>query len=83
MSDGSFLTGAMPARLHSGDVRSVFPRFTGENARRNGELLTPVAEIAEARGVTMAQVALAWLHRQAGVRNLTVLPGHDRDRGLP
>ncbi|GGP53258.1 aldo/keto reductase [Saccharothrix coeruleofusca] len=69
-----FLTGAMPAQLQGNDIRSVFPRFTGENAQRNAELLTPVAEIAEARGASMAQVALAWLHRQAVVRNLTVVP---------
>jgi aryl-alcohol dehydrogenase-like predicted oxidoreductase len=69
-----FLTGAMPERLRGDDVRSVFPRFTGENARRNAELLAPVAEIAEARGASMAQVALAWLHRQAAVRSLTVVP---------
>ncbi|NUP45955.1 MAG: aldo/keto reductase [Catenulispora sp.] len=69
-----FLTGAMPARWQGGDVRSVFPRFTGENARRNAELLAPVAEIAEARGVSMAQVALAWLHRRAEVHHLSVVP---------
>lgn len=69
-----FLTSATPAQPQGDDVRSVFPRFIGENARRNAELLTPVAGIAEARGVSMAQVALAWLHHQAGVRNLTVVP---------
>ncbi|MEY9932240.1 aryl-alcohol dehydrogenase-like predicted oxidoreductase [Catenulispora sp. GP43] len=69
-----FLTGAMPAQLRSDDVRSVFPRFTGENAQRNAELLAPVAGIAEARGASMAQIALAWLHQQAVVRNLTVVP---------
>ncbi len=69
-----FLTGAMPAQPRGNDVRSVFPRFIGENAQRNAELLTPVAGIAEARGVSMAQVALAWLHQQASVQNLTVVP---------
>ena len=69
-----FLTGALPARPRSDDVRSVFPRFTGENARRNAELLAPVAQIAEARGASMAQVALAWLHHRAAVWSLTVVP---------
>ncbi|WP_269858804.1 aldo/keto reductase [Streptomyces sp. RPT161] len=69
-----FLTGSMPARLQGNDVRTVFPRFTGENARRNAELLTPLARIADARGASMAQIALAWLHRQAVVQNLTVVP---------
>ena len=69
-----FLTGAMPIRLPGNDIRSTLPRFTGQNARRNAELLTPVSEIAQARGASMAQIALAWLHRQAAVKNLTVVP---------
>ena len=69
-----FLTGAMPARLHSDDVRSAFPRFTGANAQHNAVLLAPVAEIAQAHGVSMAQVALAWVHQQAVVHRLTVVP---------
>ncbi len=69
-----FLTGALPAAFADGDVRSRFPRFTGENARRNTALLDPVTSIATARSVTPAQVALAWLHQQATVHGLTVVP---------
>jgi aryl-alcohol dehydrogenase-like predicted oxidoreductase len=69
-----FLTGALPAAFADGDVRSRFPRFTGENARRNVALLEPVTAIATARSVTPAQIALAWLHQQAAVHTLTVVP---------
>ncbi|MFI7001654.1 aldo/keto reductase [Nocardia sp. NPDC050175] len=68
-----FLTGAV-TELTEGDVRRVFPRFAEENAARNAELLAPLRTIAEARGGTLAQVALAWLHAQARVRDLSVAP---------
>ncbi|WP_433659653.1 aldo/keto reductase [Nocardia sp. CA-128927] len=68
-----FLTGAV-AELAEGDVRRVFPRFAEDNAARNAELLAPLRTIAEARGGTLAQVALAWLHAQARVRDLSVVP---------
>lgn len=37
-------------------------------------LLEPVTTIATARGVTPAQVALAWLHQQAAVHAVAVVP---------
>ncbi|WP_378734223.1 aldo/keto reductase [Nocardia brasiliensis] len=71
-----FLTGAVAAagELAEGDVRRAFPRFAEDNAARNAELLAPLRTIAEARGVTLAQVALAWLHAQSRVRDLSVAP---------
>ncbi|MFD6158599.1 aldo/keto reductase [Nocardia sp. NPDC060256] len=68
-----FLTGAV-TELAEGDVRRVFPRFAEQNAARNAELLAPLGTIAAARGGTLAQVALAWLHAQARVRGLSVAP---------
>ncbi|WP_194831920.1 aldo/keto reductase [Nocardia sp. XZ_19_369] len=68
-----FLTGAVQ-ELGKDDVRRVFPRFAEDNAARNAELLAPLRAIAEARGITMAQVALAWLHAQARVHDLSVAP---------
>ena len=49
------------ARLAPGDPRSRFPRFRDENHARNLELLTALEAIAEARGVTAAQLAIAWV----------------------
>jgi len=51
-----------------GDFRSRHPRFQGDNLTRNLELLGRLEEIARDRGVTPAQLALAWvLHRGADV----------------
>jgi aryl-alcohol dehydrogenase-like predicted oxidoreductase len=49
------------ARLAPGDPRSRFPRFSGENHARNLALLTALEAAAEARGVTAAQLAIAWV----------------------
>jgi aryl-alcohol dehydrogenase-like predicted oxidoreductase len=49
------------ARLAPGDPRTRFPRFRDENHARNLELLTALEAIAEARGVTAAQLAIAWV----------------------
>ncbi|MFI9637941.1 aldo/keto reductase [Nocardia sp. NPDC051929] len=69
-----FLTGSFTGTADRSDFRSTMPRFTGENAARNAELLDPLRAIAEARGITLAQVALAWVHAQAAVRGLAVVP---------
>lgn len=71
-----FLTGSFgdAAQLGAGDFRLYQPRFNGENARHNGQLLAPINAIAERRGITAAQVALAWVHQQADLHNLTVVP---------
>ncbi|WP_039801970.1 aldo/keto reductase [Nocardia araoensis] len=69
-----FLTGSFTGTADTSDFRSTMPRFTGENAARNAELLGPLRAIAEARGISLAQVALAWVHAQAGVHDLAVVP---------
>ncbi len=40
--------------------RPFFPRFTGDNLKRNTALVKKLAEIAQARGITVAQLAIAW-----------------------
>jgi aryl-alcohol dehydrogenase-like predicted oxidoreductase len=57
-----FLAGrfSSPDELDEDDFRRTGPRFTGENLERNLELAERVKEIAEAKGVTPAQLALAW-----------------------
>jgi len=61
-----FLSGRFPSPddFPEGDFRSSHPRFQGENFARNLELVDRVREIAEEKGVTPGQLALAWvLHR--------------------
>lgn len=72
-----FLTGAFvdaEADLPADDFRRTMPRFTGGNAAKNAELLAPLRQIAEAHEATPAQIALAWVHGQAALRGMTVVP---------
>jgi aryl-alcohol dehydrogenase-like predicted oxidoreductase len=48
------------------DFRRRNPRFQGENFARNLELVDRVREIAEEKGVTATQLALAWVMAQGG-----------------
>lgn len=43
------------------DFRSHAPRFSGENLDRNLELVEAIRVIAEEKGATVAQVAIAWV----------------------
>ncbi|MDQ6817544.1 MAG: aldo/keto reductase [Actinomycetota bacterium] len=43
------------------DFRSRAPRFQGENLERNLSLVEALRAIADARGVTVAQIAIAWV----------------------
>ncbi|MFF8727565.1 aldo/keto reductase [Streptomyces sp. NPDC015171] len=72
-----FLTGSFTHAeqdLTSGDFRRQHPRFTGDNATANAALLEPLRAIAEARGATLGQIALAWVQQRATVAGLTVVP---------
>jgi aryl-alcohol dehydrogenase-like predicted oxidoreductase len=70
------LTGAATTtvELDATDERQIYPRFAAENARHNAALLAPVRRLAEAHGVTPAQVALAWLLARSRLHGLTVVP---------
>jgi aryl-alcohol dehydrogenase-like predicted oxidoreductase len=50
--------------LSAGDFRARNPRFEGENLERNLALVDALREVAEARGATVAQVAIAWVAAQ-------------------
>jgi aryl-alcohol dehydrogenase-like predicted oxidoreductase len=47
--------------LTAGDFRKYAPRFNGENLDRNLALVASLKAIAERRGATTAQVAIAWV----------------------
>ena len=49
------------AQLADDDPRRRFPRFRAENHARNLELLASLEAIAEAKDVTAAQLAIAWV----------------------
>jgi aryl-alcohol dehydrogenase-like predicted oxidoreductase len=53
------LTGTLPPTL--GGIRAHLPRFQGENYRHNAVLVEALSRIAASKGVTGAQLALAWV----------------------
>ncbi|MGW1378946.1 aldo/keto reductase [Streptomyces sp. NPDC002446] len=72
-----FLTGAFVSadkELGADDFRRQQPRFTGDNAAANAALLEPIRKIAEDRGATPGQIALAWVQQQAAAYGLAVVP---------
>ncbi len=73
-----FLTGRFRSidDLPEGDFRRVSPRFEGENFDRNLELVEKVEELAEEKGVTAGQLALAWVLAQGS--DIVPIPGTKR-----
>jgi pyridoxine 4-dehydrogenase len=61
-----FLTGAIDANttFDKTDFRNVVPRFSEENRKANAGLVEVVGKIADTKGATRAQIALAWLLAQ-------------------
>ena len=61
-----FLTGAIDhgTSFDKTDFRNIVPRFSEANRRANQALVDQLAAIAKGKGVTPAQVALAWLLAQ-------------------
>ncbi len=61
-----FLTGAIKdgATFGSDDFRSKVPRFSPEAIKANQALVSLLGQIAKDKGVTAAQIALAWLLAQ-------------------
>lgn len=77
-----FLSGEIQSidDLAEGDFRRSNPRFMGENFRKNIDLVHAVAAIAADKGVTAAQLALAWVLAQG--ETLVPIPGTRRIRTL-
>ncbi len=70
-----FLTGAIKSRadLEEGDFRLGNPRFTDEAIKENLRFVEVIDRIAQSKGATKAQVALAWLLGQND--EITAIPG--------
>ncbi len=73
-----FLSGrfSSPEELDQNDFRRYGPRFTGQNLEANLPLAAKVKEIAEEKGVTPAQLALAWVLAQG--EDVVPIPGTKR-----
>ena len=73
-----FLTGAVTTLdgLDEKDFRRANPRFSDENLPANLELIARVKEMAEDKGCTAAQLALAWVLAQGD--DIVPIPGTKR-----
>ena len=77
-----FLTGRLRSLddLDATDFRRHQPRFQGDNLTHNVAIVEVVDELAQAKGCTPAQVALAFVH--AAGRDVAPIPGTKRRRYL-
>jgi aryl-alcohol dehydrogenase-like predicted oxidoreductase len=77
-----FLTGQIksPDDFPDDDFRRFHPRFTGENFKKNIELVHEVEGLAREKGCTAAQLALAWVLAQG--EDVVPIPGTKRIRYL-
>ncbi|WP_327336774.1 aldo/keto reductase [Streptomyces sp. NBC_01324] len=65
--------------LAAGDFRTMSPRFQDENLRHNLDLVEALRKIAEQKGVTVAQIAIAWVLAQ-GADIVPLVGARRRDR---
>ncbi len=77
-----FLTGQIKTidDLAPDDFRRNLPRFQGENFARNIALVDEIAKLAGEKGVTAAQLALAWTLAQGN--DIVPIPGTTRRANL-
>jgi aryl-alcohol dehydrogenase-like predicted oxidoreductase len=70
-----FLTGQFksPDDFPEGDFRKNHPRFQGENFQKNLDLVKEVEKMAQEKGCTTAQLALAWVLAQGD--DIVPIPG--------
>lgn len=73
-----FLTGQLKTfeDLPPDDLRRTFPRFQGDNFRKNLELVDHIHALANKKGCTAAQLALAWLDAKGP--DVVPIPGGER-----
>jgi aryl-alcohol dehydrogenase-like predicted oxidoreductase len=77
-----FLTGAIAdiGTLDADDYRRHSPRFEGDNFTKNLALVDAIRAIADAKGCTPAQLAIAWVMAQGD--DIVPIPGTKRRRYL-
>lgn len=82
---GFFGGAGATGNFEKGDYRAGQARMVGEAGKTNRSLLENVQRIAEAKGVTTAQLALAWVMAQGWRLNgagLVPIPGTTKEKNL-
>jgi aryl-alcohol dehydrogenase-like predicted oxidoreductase len=77
-----FLSGrfSSPEELAEDDFRRTQPRFQGDNLEANMRIVAKLREIADEKGITPAQLALAWVLAQGD--DIVPIPGTKRRKYL-
>ena len=77
-----FLTGQLksPDDFEADDYRRNSPRFMGDNFIKNLDIVDKIKEIAERKGITPGQLALAWVLAQG--EDIVPIPGTKRRKYL-
>jgi aryl-alcohol dehydrogenase-like predicted oxidoreductase len=73
------LASTFPCKL-PGDFRGVSPRFQQGNVEANLRLADALGQVAQARSVSVAQVAIAWVLAQG--EHMLPIPGTKREHYL-
>ncbi|WP_406086001.1 aldo/keto reductase [Streptomyces virginiae] len=60
--------------LAPGDFRGMSPRFQGDNLDRNLDLVEALRKVAEGKGVSVAQTAIAWVLAQGSRHGVDIVP---------
>jgi aryl-alcohol dehydrogenase-like predicted oxidoreductase len=61
LSRGLISAATLRETAFGGAIRARMPRFSADNLPRNRALIAALAKIAAARGVSVAQLAFAWM----------------------
>jgi aryl-alcohol dehydrogenase-like predicted oxidoreductase len=77
-----FLSGrfSSPDELAEDDFRRTQPRFQGDNLEANMRIVAKLREVADEKGITPAQLALAWVLAQGD--DIVPIPGTKRRKYL-
>ncbi|KAL7267249.1 hypothetical protein RUND412_010170 [Rhizina undulata] len=70
-----FLSGHVksPDDIEVGDIRKVLDRFQPENFKKNLDLVDAIGKVADRKGVTKAQLALAWVRSKSEKKGFPVM----------
>jgi len=77
-----FLTGEIDERTEFSEIdfRNIVPRFNKENRKANQDLVNLLGKLAEEKGVTKAQIAIAWVLAQKPW--IVPIPGTTKEKHL-
>lgn len=68
------ISGHFSGTQAQGDFRAMSPRFQSENVEANLALVEALRQVANARGISVAQTAIAWVAAQGGKNGIDIVP---------